>query len=76
MPTILRELGFQFYFFANEHLPKHIHIQKGEDYARYDLEHSKFTECTFKGKELRNLKNIIDHNKDSFKRSWNEYFGN
>ena len=56
MPTILRELGFQFYFFANEHLPKHIHVQKGE--------------------ELRNLKHIIDHNKDYFTRSWNEYFGN
>jgi hypothetical protein len=76
MPTILRKLGFQFYFFANEHLPRHIHIQKNEDYARFDLERLKFTECTFKGKDLRSLKNIINEHQDYFRRSWDEYFGN
>ncbi|SKB46278.1 protein of unknown function [Salegentibacter holothuriorum] len=26
MPTIFNEKGFRFFFYSNEHLPKHIHV--------------------------------------------------
>ena len=26
MPTLLRQDGFKFFFYANEHEPKHIHV--------------------------------------------------
>ena len=32
-PTLLIENGFKFFFYANEHLPRHIHVVKGDDYA-------------------------------------------
>jgi hypothetical protein len=36
-PTLLVENGFKFFFYANEHLPRHIHVVKGDDYATIDL---------------------------------------
>ncbi len=38
MPTILKLQGYRFFFFSNEHTPKHIHIQKQGKYAKIDLE--------------------------------------
>ena len=38
MPTILKIDGFRFFFFSNEHEPEHIHIEKGDMYARIELE--------------------------------------
>jgi len=34
MPTILRIDGYRFFFFSDEHLPTHIHIEKGDGYAK------------------------------------------
>jgi hypothetical protein len=30
MPTLLDKDGYKFFFYANEHLPKHVHVLKGE----------------------------------------------
>lgn len=38
MPTILRIDGFRFFFFSDEHSPRHIHIEKGDGYARIELD--------------------------------------
>ncbi len=38
MPTILRIEGFRFFFFSNEGREKpHVHIESGENYAKYWL---------------------------------------
>ena len=37
MPTILREKGYRFFFYSNEHLPIHIHIEKENKIAKFDL---------------------------------------
>lgn len=37
MPTLLVKNGFKFFFYANEHLPKHIHVVKGDNYAKIEL---------------------------------------
>ena len=37
MPTLLREEGFIFFFYANEHEPKHIHVRKGDEFAKIEL---------------------------------------
>ena len=34
MPTLLNEDGFRFFFYANEHEPKHIHVIKGDGFAK------------------------------------------
>ncbi|MFM9947502.1 MAG: DUF4160 domain-containing protein [Saprospiraceae bacterium] len=36
MPTILKWLGFRFFFYSNEgNEPPHVHIEKGEALGKY-----------------------------------------
>jgi hypothetical protein len=37
MPTVLLENGYKFFFYANGHLPMHIHVSRGDDYAKIYL---------------------------------------
>jgi len=37
MPTILRVHGFKFFFFANDHIPMHVLVEKGDDYAKMEV---------------------------------------
>jgi len=37
-PSLLRQDGFNFFFYANEHEPKHVHVVKGDDFDKIDLE--------------------------------------
>lgn len=36
MPTILRLYGFRF-FYTNEHLLRHVRVEKGDDSAKFKL---------------------------------------
>lgn len=74
MPTILKENGFKFFFYSNEHLPKHIHISKGDDYAKFDLENLKFTINFFSNSDTKKVLKIVKLNQELFKRRWSEYF--
>jgi hypothetical protein len=35
MPEVFRMLGMRFFFFANEHLPMHIHVQNADGRAKF-----------------------------------------
>ncbi len=35
MPEVFRMFGMRFFFFANEHLPIHIHVQNAEGRAKF-----------------------------------------
>ncbi|MBN2824110.1 MAG: DUF4160 domain-containing protein [Campylobacterales bacterium] len=75
MPTVLKIEGFRFFFFTNEHLPKHIHIEKGDGYARIELETSQITDSyNLSSKEIKKLLKIVKEHNDELLRSWNEYF--
>jgi hypothetical protein len=73
-PTVLRKEGFQFFFYANEHEPRHVHIVKGDDYAKVNLENLEVKQNFFKKNELKKALKIIEENKFEFIRRWNEYF--
>ncbi|PIP76560.1 MAG: hypothetical protein COZ80_03810 [Ignavibacteria bacterium CG_4_8_14_3_um_filter_37_9] len=74
MPTILIKDGFKFFFYANEHLPKHIHVAKAENFAKIDLNKLRITENHFNNRELKQVLEITRENKEYFLRRWNEYF--
>ena len=38
MPTILVIFGLRFYFYADEHLPIHVHLENGDGLAKIELE--------------------------------------
>lgn len=75
MPTILKIDGFRFFFFSDEHTPEHIHIEKGDSYARIELSELKVTDSyNLNSKELKKLLKLVKVNRDKLEGAWNEYF--
>ena len=64
-----------FFFFSNEHEPEHIHIEKGDMYARIELNSLEVTDCyNVNSKDLKKMIELIEKNKDKLQGAWNEYF--
>jgi hypothetical protein len=77
MPTIIKINGFRFFFYTNEHLPIHVHIEKEGKVAKYNLEPVELIKSSkFNAQELRQIRKIIEENKEQFIIKWNEDFNN
>ena len=75
MPTVLRVEGFRFFFFSDEHNPSHIHIEKGDAYARIELQTIKITDSyNLNSKELKKLRTLVEKNSNQLTEAWNEHF--
>lgn len=74
MPTLLLQDGFKFFFYANEHEPKHIHIEKADEFAKVELATLRVVNNHMRPKELRKALSIVEDNKNTFARKWDEYF--
>jgi len=75
MPTILKLDGYRFFFFSNEHIPEHIHIEKADAYARIELENLKVTDSyNLNSKEIKKLLKLVKENRSELNGAWNEYF--
>jgi len=77
MPTVLRFLGFRFFFYSNEGLePPHIHVEKEDNKAKFWLEPVELASSNgFSAKEINQLRKITLEYQQQFKKSWHEYFG-
>ena len=76
MPTLFIIDGLRFFFFSNEgNEPLHIHVEKGERYAKFWLTpialeyHYKFSTP-----ELRKIRKVIEKREVEIKEKWNAYF--
>ena len=75
MPTILRIDGYRFFFFSDEHNPEHIHIEKGDGYARIELKNLKVTDSyNLNSKEIKKLVVLVKQNIEQLQGAWDEYF--
>ena len=74
MPTLLNKDGFKFFFYANEHEPKHIHVMKNEGFAKIELANLAVVQNYLKAKDLKIALEIIQENKNEFERKWDEWF--
>ena len=74
MPTLLDKNGFKFFFYANEHEPKHIHIMKNNDFAKVELANLKVVQNYLNPKDLKLALAITKENQQQFERVWNEWF--
>ena len=74
MPTLLNKNGFKFFFYANEHEPKHIHVIKNDCFAKVELESLRVIQNYLKPKDLKLAIEIIKENQTSFTRTWDEWF--
>ena len=77
MPTVLRILGFRFFFFINEGTEAtHIHVESGDGYAKFWLRPVILDYSTgYNSTELNKLRKITQDNEELFIEKWNEYFG-
>ncbi|SFP63606.1 DUF4160 domain-containing protein [Hydrogenimonas thermophila] len=74
MPTLLNQDGFKFFFYANEHEPMHIHVIKGEGFAKIELQNLKVVQNYLKPKEIKQALKIVAVHREDFERKWNEWF--
>ncbi|MBX3245382.1 MAG: DUF4160 domain-containing protein [Acidobacteria bacterium] len=78
MPTVLRYLGYRFYFYSHEpNEPPHIHVDKDGHSAKFWLEPVVLAKNRgFNSRELNQLEKITVEYQTRFLEAWNEYFGN
>ncbi len=58
MPTVINRDGFRFFFYSNEHLPEHIHVEKAEKTAKFNLEFVELIKSSrFNASELKQIRN-------------------
>lgn len=65
MPTLFILFGLRFYFYSEEHLPIHIHVQNADGKAKFNID-PEITLVYIKGlkqKDLRLAEKIIYENK-------------
>ncbi|TRX36354.1 DUF4160 domain-containing protein [Flavobacterium restrictum] len=77
MPTVITTAGFRFFFYSNEHLPKHIHVEKAEKTAKFNLEFVeliKSSRCN--ASELKQIRNLVEENQELLIQKWDEFFSN
>ena len=74
MPTLLIQNGFKFFFYANEHLPLHVHVTKGNGYAKIDLTTLRVSDKHLRQPDLKQALAIVEQHKSEFIRRWNDYF--
>ncbi len=74
MPTLLNINGFKFFFYANEHEPKHIHVMKNDNFAKIELATLEVKHNYLKKQELAFVLQIVQEHREEFERRWDEWF--
>jgi hypothetical protein len=77
VPTVLRVGAHRFFFFSNEGTEaSHIHVETAENYAKFWLNPVALVRSVgYNARELRELRELAEANKDLFLRRWHEHFG-
>ena len=73
-PTLLLKDGFKFFFYANEHLPRHVHVVKGDAYGKIDLTTLTFVENYLKAADAKRALAIASENRAEFEEKRDEFF--
>jgi hypothetical protein len=76
MPTVLREYGYRFFFYANENgEPPHIHVQYEDATAKFWLRPVVLAKnLGMNVKELGNASKLVQKHEFFLKGKWDEFF--
>ena len=77
MPKIYEQNGYRFFFYSAEgDEPCHVHVKKGEGDGKIWLEPELREEylVDFKSQEKKQIRKIVQEQRDYFIRQWYEYF--
>jgi hypothetical protein len=70
-PTVLRESGYQFIIFTNDHPPAHVHVRRSGKAARIRLEPVEILDShEFNTRELGKILSIVEENQDVILEAW------
>ena len=72
MPEVFRMFGRRFFFFANEHLPIHIHVQNADGRAKFQVS-TKIKLVSNKGLKSSDIKMaeaLIEENEITIIKAW------
>jgi len=78
MPVILRVGPYVFFFFSNENLePPHVHVERGDDVAKFWLEPVRLAaNYGFRNHELNVILKLVVERQDYLRERWYGYFAN
>lgn len=76
MPTALRKGPYRFFFYAGDGgEPPHVHVERDDHTAKVWLDPVRVERSGgFKGAELNEIRRLVEENRESLRRSWDEYF--
>jgi hypothetical protein len=77
LPTVLRVDGYRFFFYSLEGSePPHIHVERGDDVAKYWLEPVDLARSHgFRSHELTRLRELVIQYQARFLEAWHGHFG-
>ena len=75
MPTLLNIFGLRFYFYSDEHIPVHVHIENSDGKAKINLLPviEVVENKNIKTKDIKRALKIIELYKEDFIKAWSEY---
>jgi Domain of unknown function (DUF4160) len=77
MPTVFKAQGFRFFFYSNDHLPVHIHVEKGNGTAKFNVNPVELVQSRgFNAADLAEIRNLVITNEQLIINRWYEHFGN
>ena len=76
MPTVLRIGGLRFFFYSKEGSePPHIHVEKGDDVAKFWLESVELeSSYGFSAKEINQIRKLVVEHQSTLLQAWHDYF--
>jgi hypothetical protein len=75
MPELFRLFGIRFFFFSNEHLPIHVHIENADGDAKFEINPIRLVSNNrMKNKDIKLAESIIEENEELIEKRWKEYF--
>lgn len=77
MPTLLTIFGIRFYFYLDEHLPIHVHVECGGKKAKIELEPeiSIIYNHGLKEQEMKKALDTCETYQEEFIKEWHKRFG-
>lgn len=75
MPTILLAFGLRFYFYSDEHMPIHVHVENADGRAKFSLEPNieLVKNEGMKPKDLKKAMTLCETFKEEFIEKWHEH---
>lgn len=75
MPTIFEIFGLRFFFYSDEHLPIHVHIEYGGNDAKIEIATRKVVQNRgLKPRELKKATQLVEMYEQEIIKAWHDYF--